>query len=71
MKERLNGFNTFNLTPKGHVSRFGWPETARAAHAGPAAREAAGSGERETVFWITWDTCSVMIGCPDSYHFNY
>jgi len=27
--------------------------------------------ERETVFWITWDTCSVMIGCPDSYYFNY
>jgi len=46
MKERLNEFNKFNLTPEGHLSRFGWPETARAAHSRTAAREAAGGGER-------------------------
>jgi len=45
MKEMTNGFNTFNLTPKGHVSRFGWPETVRAAHAGTVACDAAGGGE--------------------------
>ena len=26
--------------------------------------------ERESVLWITWDTCSVLIGCLNSYHFN-
>ena len=26
--------------------------------------------ERESEFWIIEDTCSVLIGCSDSYHFN-
>ena len=45
-KERLNPFNMFNLTTQGHISRNRWPETVRALHAGTAAREAAGGGER-------------------------
>jgi len=36
----------FNLTTQGQVSRNRWPETARALHAGTAAHEAAGGGER-------------------------
>jgi len=60
----------FNLTTQGHVARFRWPETARAAHARTKAREAAGV-ERETEFWIERDTCHVLIGAPDSYHFKH
>ena len=39
----------FNLTTQGHVARFRWPETARAAHARTKAREAAGGGERNRI----------------------
>ena len=27
--------------------------------------------ERETEFWIDGDTCQILIGCPDSYHFKH
>jgi len=48
-KERMNGFNTFNLLRQGHVALRGWPKTARAAHAQTKAREAAGGGERNEI----------------------
>jgi len=52
------------------VSRFRWPNTARALHARAAARDAA-EGRERICFLDNGVTCLTLIGCPDSYHFNY
>jgi len=52
------------------VARSHCTKTARAAHAGTTARDAAEMGER-TYFLDNAAMCLILIGCPDSYHFNY
>lgn len=65
----MNGFNCVESSPEYHAARCNWLKTGACSTRADRVRECA-RPERENEFWIDRDTWCVLIGCPDSYHFN-